>query len=466
MTDRQATVASPGRGLPWRRPRHERLVLALVALAVLTPIYPVSSQDSSRLCLTRAFTVGGLTTAPCIGHSVDRARYDGRTYSDKAPGVSLLALPAVVLTGLPTVAHWHARGDLRVWLARMLTSGVAFIALCLVLGRIAEGLQQGTGSLTIATFATGTLAGGLAATTFDQTAAAACAFGAFVVAWRGNGLYAGLLAGVALLTEYQAALAVVAIGIYLLARSTRDATRYLAGLLPGSVTLGAYDWAAFGSPFHASYRYVANHFAHAQASGFFGISAPRVSSIADVLTGNRGLLVASPVLVAAAAGLVALARRAPLEGLTCGVVTFGYLLLEFGYFLPYGGTSPGPRFLIPALPFLALGLPFAFSQSRVGTTVLAVWSLAASTIVRVTWTHLSTQPFKQSISEVYLGAVPWILAHFNRTVPRSLFTELGFNSLISILALISFGIGAFVVALHAHEQERASASKLATNIDE
>ena len=39
----------------------------------------------------------------------------------------------------------------------------------------------------------------------------------------------------------------------------------------------------------------------------------------------------------------------------------GYILANCGYFQPYGGDSPGPRFLAVALPFLALGLANAFA---------------------------------------------------------------------------------------------------------
>ena len=39
-----------------------------------------------------------------------------------------------------------------------------------------------------------------------------------------------------------------------------------------------------------------------------------------------------------------------------GAVAITYFLYNAGYWLPFGGGSPGPRFLIPALPFLAIGL--------------------------------------------------------------------------------------------------------------
>ena len=43
-------------------------------------------------------------------------------------------------------------------------------------------------------------------------------------------------------------------------------------------------------------------------------------------------------------------------------VAAAYFIYNAGYWLPFGGGTPGPRFLIPALPFLALGLAFAYRR--------------------------------------------------------------------------------------------------------
>src|SRR5438105_3070322 len=79
--------------LPWRRPKHELLLLALVALASLTIVYPVGAQDVSRMCLTRAAAHGHLSADECLAGGVDVAHFGSHLYSDKAPGVSFLALP-------------------------------------------------------------------------------------------------------------------------------------------------------------------------------------------------------------------------------------------------------------------------------------------------------------------------------------------------------------------------------------
>jgi hypothetical protein len=156
--------------------------------------------------------------------------------------------------------------------------------------------------------------------------------------------------------------------------------------VPGIALLLAYDAAAFGSPFHLSYRYVSGRFAADQARGFFGIGAPRAHSIHEVFVGTGGLLLVSPIVVAAAAGLVLLARTYPLEATVCAAITVFFVLLNCGYYLPYGGVSPGPRFLVPALPFLAVGLGPAFARAPKPAAALAVLSVVPMLGVTLVWT--------------------------------------------------------------------------------
>lgn len=447
----RSVLPSPVASFPWRRPARERLLLLLVALAVLTPVYPVSSQDSSRLCLTRALVAGRVSIAPCVGLGIDRARHRGVLYSDKAPGMAMLAVPWAVVIGLPPPAGWRFLDDPRVWAVRVLTSGLAFILLAFTVGRVAEGLRQGTGGFAAVGMAVGTLLGSLAATTFDQVTASALAFGAFVLAWRRRPGVAGLLGGVAFLVEYEAALAVTVVAVYAAFAGRAGFRRFVAGLIPGMLVLGAYDWAAFGSPLHVSYRYVANGFARAQAGGFFGISLPHWSAIWWVLVGDRGLLVASPVALLAAVGLVALGSRHRREAVVCGVISLAYLLLEFGYFLPYGGVSPGPRFLIPALPFLALGLPDALRRFPKAARGLGLWSVVASTLIRLTWSQAGIRGYPHALAHDFDQVVS-SSTHLRDLLPSNALTWVGLGTIGSAIAVMCISAAAFAVSLPGSEQ--------------
>jgi hypothetical protein len=372
--------------------RFEPLVLALVALAALPPISLTGPQDRTRYELTRHLVLRDtLVLEPSL---FDRAVFAGRTYSDKAPGMSFLAVPAFEVERIVGIAKapadWEAKGDPSLWLIHVLTSGVLFLISVFIVGRLGERLVAGTGAATAAIFGVATLAGPLAPTFFEHDAAGAFAIAAFALAWLGRRpsaiALAGLCAGTAVLFQYATGLIALALLVYCAWRHRRGIVWFLGGAVPPVLALGAYDWAAFGSPFHLSYRYVANVYAERQHQGFFGIGVPTLSGLKDVLAGSRGLLYFSPVLIAAALGLWLLWRRGPrTEALLAAVVAVLFLLLNAGYFLVYGGGTPGPRFFAPALPFLALGLPSALARVPRPTLVLAFASAVLTTVDALSW---------------------------------------------------------------------------------
>jgi hypothetical protein len=364
------------------------LVLLLIALAALPVVNVAGPQDRTRYELTRRLVLRHtLTVEPGL---FDRAVFGGKTYSDKAPGMSFAAVPSYELERAAGIARapsgWRPEGDLSLWLVRVLTSGVLFLVAVVVVGRLAEELRPGTGAATAAIFGVATLAAPLAPTFFEHDAAAAFGIAAFALLRSRRLVLAGLAAGIAVLFQYAAVLIAVALLVLAALRRRRAALWFVLGAVPPAVALAAYDWAAFGSPFHLSYRYVAYPFAERQHHGFFGIGVPTPGGLREVLAGSRGLLVFSPVLLAAAFGLVRWWwRERCADAVVAGVVSVAFVLLAAGYFLPYGGNSPGPRFLAPALPFLALGLPFAIQRSPRTTLVLALVAGGLTTADGVTW---------------------------------------------------------------------------------
>jgi hypothetical protein len=314
---------------------------------------------------------------------------------------------------------------------------------------VAEGLAEDTGAPVAVTFALGTLTGSLAATMFDQVTAAALCFGAFLLAWRARPGLAGLLAGTAVLVEYESAPLVVLVTLYLALAGARSMRRYCLGAVPPLAVLAAYDWVAFGSPLHASYRYVANGFARRQASGFFGISHPTWDSVTQVLVGNRGLLVVSPVLAAAAAGLALLARRHGREAAVCAGAVVAGLVVETGYFLPYGGISPGPRFLVPCLPFLAVGLAPAFTRARAVTSLLAAASVTASTATLLTWPEEGLTGYRGTVWRLVARAITHTHSTLRAVLTPTLFEHAGLGRSAGASLVVASAAAASTAALTA-----------------
>jgi hypothetical protein len=371
--------------LPWSKPKHELLLLVLVGAIVLSPVGPTNVQDYSRLCLTRALVHARLTIDGCIGGTVDRSKYRGHYYSDKAPGYSILAVPSAEAAGVFR-HHWVGDGEVRIWVVRVFTSGLAFLACAFLVGRIGEGLAPGWGGLALAAFGLGTLAGPFASATFDQMPAAAFGFGAFVLAWARRPLLAGLALGAALTLEYESIFFLAAVGAYVAVGGLRPLVRLALATVPGIAVACAYDWLAFGAPWHTPLRYVDNVYRAQERRGILGVHVPSLHGIGLVLVGSRGLLVISPVVLAGAAGLWLLWRRGfGAEALVCGGVVVMFTLANCGYFLPYGGVSPGPRFLVPSLPFLALGFAPAFAAFPRVAAVLTAFSVIPITALTLVW---------------------------------------------------------------------------------
>ena len=372
--------------------RFEWLLLVLVALATLPLVSVTGTQDASRVAMAQSIVERGkVDIDPYWQLTIDRAFANGHWYSDKAPGVSLVAVPVVAavraVDGNPKPIWLHTWA---LWLIRLWCGGLALLGLTFLLGRTAEGLVPGTGAVTAVTLAVGTMAGSLGATVFGHLPDALALFAALLLGSRArrprDWVWVGLLAGAGVLFEYPAALAALVLLVYAALRGGRRAAGWVvAGAVPPAVVLGAYDWLAFGAPWRLSYRYTSNIFTGQQQQNLFGVGLPTGHGVWTLLLDGHGLLLVSPVLVAAIAGLVPYWRRRRLEADVAIVIALLFAVYTAGYFLPNGGLSPGPRFAAAALPFLLLGLPFALERQRLVTLGLVACSIGLALFDELTW---------------------------------------------------------------------------------
>jgi hypothetical protein len=171
--------------------------------------------------------------------------------------------------------------------------------------------------------------------------------------------------------------------LYAIARPqpVRRGLAHAAGVGIGVAPLLAYDWWAFGSPTHLSYGDAvgqpssAEHSTALHPPAFFGVSAPRPRVALELLLSSRGLLVLGPVIALGAAGAVLLYRRGRrAEALVVGAVVVAFVVYDSGFWGPFGGWGPGPRYLIPMLPFLAVPLALTWRRWPLTTGALALVS--------------------------------------------------------------------------------------------
>ncbi len=321
----------------------------------------------------------------------------GHFHPNKPPGMSLLAVPIYAVAYHTEKATGWNPDDWRVlnfnaWLCSAFTTGLfsalgvvmfARLSLAMFPGRVWESIA---GALTFG-FATtffpfGTLM-------FDHNVTAVLLLAAFAAARSGRPMTAGVCAGAASVVNYLAAIPGILFGIVILAQSCQwsQARRYLLGVLPSLVVLLAYNTAAFGSPFTLSTSFQNPAFKET-APAFLGMfTAPSwFATVCLTVSPWRGLFVLSPVLILAIAGFWRWRRtggRMSELWMVVGIVAFFFLVnICFNGF--HGGFSAGPRYLIPALPFLCLALVPMFAKWRILTVSLAVFSLGQQTLLTAT----------------------------------------------------------------------------------
>jgi hypothetical protein len=303
-----------------------------------------------------------------------------------------------------------------VWALGLLGTVLPAALLLLLVRRRAERVEPGLGVAAAITLGIGTLVMPFATQFFGHIVAALLAFGAFVLLWREREgaprlallAAAGAAAGLAVFTEYPLALAGALIGVYGVLRGdaiaagarslARRAGAFAGGVAVGVTPLIAYNLWAFGSATHFSYADAVDEqgtTGHAtlglNAGGFFGINLPDLRALLELLFAPRGLLVVTPVVAMGVVGTVLLHRRGHrAEARLIGAIAAAFLIYDSGYWLPFGGGSPGPRFLIPMLPFLAVGLACAWRRFPATTLALAVPSAVVMVAATISYPLIST----------------------------------------------------------------------------
>ncbi|HEY6637790.1 MAG TPA: hypothetical protein VIZ61_08930 [Solirubrobacterales bacterium] len=397
----------------------------------------------------RAFADGQAQIDPWHWETNDKAWVDRHFYSVKGPGTAALTtLPYMAIKALGgeklaraavdnerQTAHpkWHpdsvvplentgydVQRGLRVqarvegetpivWALTLIAAVIPGVLLLLGVRWAADRFVPGYGTAAAITLGLATVVMTFSAEFFSHVISAALAFAAFCVLMnerdgpmrRSTVFAAGLLAGLAVTFEFQTGLVGLVLIFYALARRSdrlRRAAAYAGGALLGAAPMLAFNAWAFGNPLKLAYSDAVTFPGRSghdvlglNSDGFFGITVPRFDSATDLLFAGRGLIVLTPIVVMAVVGVFLMRRRHRAEANTILAVAAVYFIYNSGYWLPYGGGTPGPRFLIPALPFLAIGLAYAYRRLPALTLGLAIPSALFMLVGTLTYPLIGKQ---------------------------------------------------------------------------
>jgi hypothetical protein len=442
------TYPPPVPGSPRQRSRRRTglLALACVGLGYLVMMQPLGWNQTAHFALLKSLADGTPRIDRYHWETGDKSYTAGHFFTAKAPGLALLSLPWYELlkaVGGPEAAadvadrrapsSWSieagklVRSHTRrrpaaaqasvtevvnrqtplVWGVALATVLAPALLMLLLVRALAERLEPGLGTAAAVALGLGTMVLPFSTLFFAHVLSAALGFGAFAVLWREREgparpalvAGAGALAGLAVVVEYPLALIVVVLGAYAASRQphVRRVIAFGAGAAAGIAPLVVYNLWAFGSIGSLSYGNVVafpGATGHDRLglnnTGVFGVGWPRPEAALQLLFSAKGLLVLTPVVLMGVVGTVLLHRRRRAEALTIGAIGLAFLTYNAGYYLPFGGNSPGPRFLVAVLPFLAVPLAIAFRRFTAATTGLALASMTTMAIATVANPQLGT----------------------------------------------------------------------------
>ncbi|MDK2767709.1 MAG: hypothetical protein KYX69_08315 [Sphingomonas sp.] len=400
------------------------------------------------LAATAIVETGSARIDPYGAMTIDKAQFDGHLYMDKAPGMTLMALPFVAATNWVTqqtsadVPHQLFDPDAEAFLSLRMRAAVAGIgAVLTALAAVALldlgngiGGSRAAGLFTAVSFALGTTVWGWTTTWFGHAAATSLIAIALWAVWRGTQqpacrrypLTAGLALGWAVVVEHGAVLLGAPVALWALwsirhwdrPAQLRTLGLAIAGGLIAALPLLAYNLATFGNAFTTGYSGVVGF--EGMKQGLFGLTYPKLDILTEILFGKRrGIIWVAPILALAPFGIWTLLRDPARRDL--GVLAAGGALACFLYHAAYvywdGGNATGPRHALPAIAYLAIGLAAYWGSASRIERALGLTFLAASIALNLIIAAVDIQAPHHFAAPLSNHILPGFLALNLRTLP-------------------------------------------------
>lgn len=401
----------------------------------------------SRISLTLSLIEdGSVTINKYQEHTIDKAKYKGNYYSDKAPGLSFTALPLVAVS--KTLLRLFGKnphlndGKLNwrllfiLYFCTVFTSGLftAIAALLIYFLSLRIGASISGAVFAMLGFGLASPAWGWATAFFGHAMAGSCLFIAFTIIILLNQIppekkrdtLLGFLAGAALswavVVEFPSAVPLAVIMVFGISEAIKwDKKRAVRVLL--SATIGGiifitplliYNFVAFDSPFSTGYSHYSPGVFPEMKKGLVGITYPKLLALFMILfSPYRGILWFSPILIIAPVGIYYIWRRPGCRGiaLTIIIISMYYPLLNSSFINWNAGGSTGPRYIIPMLPFLCLSLSMMWTEIGLKwkQALIALFSISfvisfiCVSVSMYSWPHIQNPLFNYLIPRFIAG---------------------------------------------------------------
>jgi len=349
----------------------------------------LTTNDASRFSLTAAiveehsFKIDGFLENVISEQwlPLDKAKFRGDTYSDKAPLGSFLGVPIYFI-----LKYFNSDLEWTIYFVSLLTTGL-LTALTAVLiyetgrhftvdeeVRIRVALAFGLGSIALVY---GTAFFSHAITSFFGFASF---FLLFQIRHRklslGYLMAAGVFAALAISSDYYAGILAIALVGYSVVTVGKKTYLFLIPFFAVIILLMTYHWAAFESPLAVPYLY-SNLFDNYHSTGFYGMRIPDsefISRLKSNLFSRWGFFFTTPLAALALIAFPKFKKRFKEEAAVFLAVAVGliYVIGVLGFFDAYS-----TRHLVPLVPFLFMLLyTLDFKDSRIKTSFYILTALS------------------------------------------------------------------------------------------
>jgi hypothetical protein len=407
------------------------LVVALYVLPLAGSTPATNPNEVGRIELAASIALWARLdledAARVWGLSEDVAIREGRIYSDKAPGLSIAAVPAiwVITPVLPRAsqadlpAYWPLRHFLTLLLVALPSAGLAFL-----IGAEVPDADPDSRAAVAMTAALATPLWTYGTVFFGHAPAALLV----TLAWflliglpglsmpltAGRAALGGAAAGYAVATEYPTVLLVAVIFATLLVRRTAPShlASAVAGACAGALPAFVYHQLAFGAPWVTGYSFKAlDEFQTIHSQGVLGVSRPSLEALWGVLfSARRGIFSYSPLLLLAPVGLWRMIRNRRRGAGPIVIASVVYIVFASAFVDWQAGWCAAARHLVPIVPLLTAGALMAavkLGERRSGAIIVTILIAVSGTnaVLTIVLTPFFPPEFGSPLAQLVLPSL-------------------------------------------------------------
>ena len=418
---------------------------------------PWGYNQATRLDVLHAvFSEGTIAIDSFHENTGDKIEWNGHFYSEKAPGVVVIAAPAfaavyATLGALSIDSSSELGWKILEWFTTVFSVGLlAAISALFLFQLLRKYTSSRTALVSIFAVYLGTLIYTYAVMLFSHTATASLII---IALWaidngvglldsgklsRRHSLLAGGCLGLAIACEYTSALSAGALLLFVLFKNRKHAMYLLCGSVLPLLLIPLNNWLISGSILSIPYEYVTDF--PGMQKGLFGIEfAPNISVMWQLLGSQyRGLFFWSPFLLLCIPGFVFLWKKSTSAFWLMLITPIVSLVLISSYSYWHGGWALGPRHLASVLPFLCIPAALGchrFKKAGIVFAALSILLTGLSTVLQ----PLAPEGKTKLLTDFYIPMVQ------SGEIRESLGSLLGLQSILSLLPL--FVISAVLMRL-------------------